>query len=344
MVEGLEGRRMLAASPRASSAPEAVETTVDLAVGQQFTGEVASLTGVDTSRFADHPSRMPKAVIRWGDGSRTRVAAAVGSPDRLVAVVPEAKSHAYAEPGTFGVVVTFRRGERVFGRVTEFFRVSYTSPDGGTTPPPVGQPPPRPGGNPDPRRYEHQIKDYEAHDRERMPPSGGVLFVGSSSIRHWTTLAKDFPGVPVINRGFGGAQIPDVVYFASRIVLPYKPKTIVFYCGENDLGEGSSPLRVLADFKAFEQAVHAKLPTTRILFISVKPSPILWKIADKLRETNRLVRDFTQTDTDRLGYIDVFSPMLGGDGKPRTELFLDDGQHLNPQGYALWTELVAKRL
>jgi lysophospholipase L1-like esterase len=295
------------------------------------TGSVASLRGVDAGRFIANPLRPPTAVVRWGDGSRTRVNAIVGGADRLVAFVPPAKSHAYGLPGTYDVVVVFRRGSRVLGRVKETFQVADAFPRDPPFQPPVGRA--------DPERYANQIQRYEALDRKQAPPLGGVLFVGSSSIANWTTLEEDFPGVSVINRGFGGSQVLDCTYFAPRIVLPYRPKTIVFYCGENDMGQGAEPQRVLEDFQGFVQFVHGALPDTRILFMSLKPSPALTRIADKLSEANALVQSFTQSDA-RLGYIDVATPMLGPDGQPRAELFKPDGQHLSPRGYALWTEVV----
>ena len=202
----------------------------------------------------------------------------------------------------------------------------------------------RPATAPTSQPYEKEIKAFEAADRKQMPAPGGVLFVGSSSIRLWKSLEQDFPGVPVINRGFGGSTIPHATLHAAKIVLPYEPKTIVFYAGDNDLATGSTPQRVLEDFKQFAATVHAKLPRTRILFIAVKPSPARWKIVDKQREANRLVREFTQTDAKRLGYIDIFTPMLGEDGTPRPELFVKDQLHLSPKGYELWTELVKKQL
>jgi GDSL-like Lipase/Acylhydrolase family len=332
-IEPLEGRRLLAASPPVATAPDPIERPADLAVGERFTGDVAFLTGVKTARFTARPSRLPKAVIRWEDGSRTRVITTVVGPDRLVASVPDAEGHAYGEPGTYGVVVTFRRRERVLGRATEYVRVSETPPDTDPTPPPP------PDGQTGDTPFEYQIKAYEAQDREKMPPAGGVLFIGSSSIRQWTTLGRDFPGVPVINRGFGGSEIADSTHYASRIVLPYKPKTIVLYAGENDLDRGRTPGQVLQNFKAFVRTVRAALPRTRILFISIKPSPSHSKTIDDQREANRLIEKFTQTDAN-LGYVDVFHAMLGTDGKPRGDLFVKDGQHLSTKGYALWTSLV----
>ena len=166
-----------------------------------------------------------------------------------------------------------------------------------------------------------------------------MLFVGSSSIRKWTTVAADFPGIPVINRGFGGSTIPDSTRYASRIVVPYKPRMIVFYAGDNDLAAGHSPQRVADDFKAFAEAVHKELPDTPIQFISIKPSLARVKLLDKVKESNRLILEYIATDK-QLGYVDAYTPMLGEDGKPRPELFVEDGLHMNRKGYELWTSLI----
>jgi hypothetical protein len=138
--------------------------------------------------------------------------------------------------------------------------------------------------------FAAEIRKFEEADAASPPAPGGVLFVGSSSIRLWTTLADDFPGVPVINRGFGGSRIAHSTRYADRIVIPYKPRTIVFYAGDNDLAGGLSPEQVLADYKAFVATVRAALPETRILFISIKPSTARWKLVEQIREANRLVR------------------------------------------------------
>ena len=191
--------------------------------------------------------------------------------------------------------------------------------------------------------FEKEIRAFEAADAKSPPAPGGVLFVGSSSIRLWATLAKDFPDLPVINRGFGGSQIADSTRYADRIVIPYKPRTIVMYAGDNDVAAGKSPERVLTDFKAFVEKVHAALPETQVLFISIKPSVARWELVGKMREANRLVREFAESD-EKLGYVDVFTPMLGEDGKPRGELLGPDGLHLNEKGYAVWREVVARHV
>ncbi|MFN2515166.1 MAG: SGNH/GDSL hydrolase family protein [Pyrinomonadaceae bacterium] len=190
------------------------------------------------------------------------------------------------------------------------------------------------------RQLEPAIKTFEEADKTKPPAKGAVLFIGSSSIRLWKGLREDFPRARVINRGFGGSHIEDSVDFADRIVFRYRPRLIVLYAGDNDIESGKSPAVVFADFKKFVAVVHQKLPRTRIAFISIKPSPARWHLAEKVKEANRLIKDFTETQR-RLDYIDVFRPMLGKDGKPRAELFVQDRLHMNEAGYILWRSIVA---
>jgi lysophospholipase L1-like esterase len=185
---------------------------------------------------------------------------------------------------------------------------------------------------------EKAIQAFEEQDRKQAPEPGGVLFLGSSSIRLWDT-AKDFADSKIINRGFGGSQIADSVHYADRIAIPYKPRLIVFYAGDNDIAAGKSADEVLADFKAFTSKIHASLPETRIAFIAVKPSPMRWKFFDTQCRANEMVRELVKSER-RLSYIDVVKPMLGDDGQPRRELFKKDNLHLNDEGYRLWTRLV----
>ena len=191
----------------------------------------------------------------------------------------------------------------------------------------------------DSSRWEKYIARFQATDKKQMPPPGGILFIGSSSIRMWKTLEQDFPGLPVTNRGFGGSQIADSNHFAERIVHPYKPRQIVLYAGDNDVAAGKSPETVLADFQQFVKTVHGKLPKARVSFISIKPSLSRWKLSGKMARANSLVSDACGKDK-RLDYIDIWQPMLGDDGRPKPDLFLGDGLHLNAKGYALWTSIV----
>lgn len=192
-------------------------------------------------------------------------------------------------------------------------------------------------------QWESAIEAFEEADRTNPPPEGTVLFTGSSSIAGWDTLAEDFPGHRVVNRGFGGSQIADCRYFAGRIVLPYRPEMIVFYAGENDLAAGVSAAEVADEFRRFVETVRAELPETRIAYISMKPSPARRHLLDAQREGNRRIREFIEKE-DGLSYIDVFHAMLDENGEPREELFVDDRLHMNEKGYELWTGLVRPHL
>jgi lysophospholipase L1-like esterase len=192
----------------------------------------------------------------------------------------------------------------------------------------------------DPTRFEAEIRAFEAADRANPPPPGGVVFIGSSSIRNWTSVAADFPGVPVLNRGFGGSTLADVVYYADRILLPYRPRLVVLYAGDNDLAEGRSPERVVADYRAFIARLRSALPAARVVFVSIKPSPSRRTFIPRVREANQRIRAIVARDSLQT-YIDVFTPMLDGGGQPRPELFMADSLHMTRAGYLLWRARLA---
>lgn len=191
-------------------------------------------------------------------------------------------------------------------------------------------------------RWEPAIRAFEAQDHKSAPPKGGVVFVGSSSIRMWA-VEKSFPELSALNRGFGGSQMADSARYADRIVTLYEPRVVVLYAGDNDLAAGKSPEQVLADYRQFVGKVHAALPKTRIVYIAVKPSIARWKLIEKVRTTNGLIQQAAAGDP-RLVFIDVEKPMVGPDGKPRPEFFLRDGLHLNAEGYRIWADLVRPHL
>lgn len=192
-----------------------------------------------------------------------------------------------------------------------------------------------------PAMFERQIAAFEKADRLNPPRPGAIVFTGSSSIRFWDTLGKDMQPLNVLNRGFGGSQISQVNQYASRIVLPYQPRAVVLYAGDNDLSFPSlkTPERVLVDFQQFVEIVHAQLPDTWIYFISIKPSLRRWNGWEKIKKTNQLIANYIHTQP-RVQFIDVDSAMLDAKGKPRPELFRKDGLHMNAQGYAIWVSIV----
>jgi lysophospholipase L1-like esterase len=196
---------------------------------------------------------------------------------------------------------------------------------------------------PDPSRFEADIRAFEAADLSEPPVRGGIIFTGSSSIRLWTTLKEDFPGLPVVNRGFGGSMLPEVTAFVDRIIVPHKPMLVVVYCGGNDVNAGRSANQVLRDFQALVKAIHGPLPTTRIAYISIAPNPARWAQIETVKAANSAIRQFISTDST-LDFIDVFPHMLGPDGLPKPDIFQDDRLHMNRKGYEIWTEIVRPHL
>lgn len=191
----------------------------------------------------------------------------------------------------------------------------------------------------DPTRFENDIRAFEQADIANPPVADPIVFVGSSSLRMWSNLAAAFPDYPVMNRGFGGSYMSDVLYYFDRVVAVYKPALVVVYEGDNDLAGGMSVDDVYADYMAFLSLVAEKLPGTEVAFIATKPSPSRVQYLEATRELNSRLQALAEK-AYHLRYIDVFTPMLNADGQPRAELFGSDMLHMNADGYALWQSVV----
>lgn len=189
-----------------------------------------------------------------------------------------------------------------------------------------------------PDRWKETIAKFKELDSKTPPPQDAVLFVGSSSIVGWDTQ-KWFSDIETINRGFGGSYVIDSVYYADQIVLPYKPRTIVFYAGDNDTADTKSPEMIFIDFKAFVAKVRNSLPNTKIIAVAIKPSIDRWRYWPKMQQTNALVSDYCQKQTN-MYFADVSKVMLDGAGQPRKDIFKGDGLHMNEVGYKEWTSLI----
>lgn len=192
---------------------------------------------------------------------------------------------------------------------------------------------------PDPRRFEKEILAFETSDRTNKAATGGIVFVGSSSIRKWTTVAQDFPNCRVLNRGFGGSNLGDSVYYADRIVIPYKPRTIVLFAGSNDVNFGLTPEQVSADFRAFVAKIRKSLPDAEIIYLSISTSPSRWKEFAKVQKANALIEAETRK-LQYVKYVDVVSSMLDSEGKPKENIYAPDRLHMNAKGYAIWTSIL----
>jgi len=184
---------------------------------------------------------------------------------------------------------------------------------------------------------------FAAEDAARPPPAHPVVFTGSSSVRMWTTLAGDFPGVPVLNRGFGGSQLRDAIWYADQVAIRYAPRRIVLYAGDNDIDAGRSPEQVRDDFRAFVARIRRDLPDVPIAYLAIKPSPARIDQLPAQQRANALVKA-EATRMAEVDFIDVATPMLDADGRPRAGLFGDDRLHMNADGYALWRGIVAPYL
>ena len=184
-----------------------------------------------------------------------------------------------------------------------------------------------------------QIRAFMEADQHQFPAPGGVVFVGSSSITRWQSAQSDFPFIDLIRRGFGGSQLEQSTLYADRIVIPYKPRLIVMYAGDNDLAHGESPEEVFADFQKFVQTVHAELPETMIAFASIKFSPSRWHLKEEIARANNLIREYCEV-TPNTHFIDMSQTLMGENGEPRPELF-GDGLHPNRAGYREWIKVLA---
>ncbi|MCB0717092.1 MAG: hypothetical protein KDD65_01520 [Bacteroidetes bacterium] len=189
--------------------------------------------------------------------------------------------------------------------------------------------------------FEDEIRAFEAADAQKEQPKGAILFVGSSSIRLWTSLADDMAPIPIIRRGFGGAALSDCIRNVDRIVTPYDPRAIFVFCGTNDI-VGDNPKsaeEVLALYKEFVDTVRESLPTTPIYFISISPTKSRWQHVAIVRKANELVKDYSDS-SDLLHYIDAASALVSSSGEPRDELFREDQLHLSAEGYSVWTSII----
>lgn len=209
-----------------------------------------------------------------------------------------------------------------------------------------GQKPPEPAAVPQHQPpFWNEIAQFKHMDSIQRPPSGAILFVGSSSIRKWTNVQNYFLGYTIINRGFGGSTIPDVIRYANEIIFPYHPKQIVIYCGDNDLASSDSVTAkdVYNRFVKLYNLIRGRLSDVDIVFISIKPSPSRLRLMPRMEEANDMIRDFMAKHS-HAAFADVYHPMLGPTGQPIDSLFLADKLHMNEKGYKIWQQTLAPYL
>ena len=189
--------------------------------------------------------------------------------------------------------------------------------------------------------FADEIKAFKKLDSATFPAKKQILFAGSSSFRKWTNVQSDFPDHKIINRGFGGSTLSDVIYYADDIIFPYHPKQIVIYCGENDIASSDTITAVIM-LKRYQQLfflIRSKMKRVEIDFVSIKPSPSRAKFRATVERSNQLIKDFIAKQK-HAKYINVFDAMLNEDGTIKQEIFLKDDLHMNEKGYAIWQKII----
>jgi len=185
-------------------------------------------------------------------------------------------------------------------------------------------------------RFQNEIDNFIQQDKDNSFFKNGIMMTGSSSIRMWTSMEEDFSAFPVLNRGFGGATIPEVLHFAGRYIFQHEPQIIVFYCGENDISEGASLETVFASFKNFVKIIETKLPETKLVYISMKPSIARWNLWPQYQAGEKLIKEFVD-ENSKIAYMDASISMLEKNGEVKKDIFVEDGLHMNAKGYEGWT-------
>jgi lysophospholipase L1-like esterase len=195
----------------------------------------------------------------------------------------------------------------------------------------------------DPPFYS-EIQAFRKQDSVHFPAKNSILFVGSSSFNFWKDMHDYFPGYPLINRGFGGSSLTDVIRYAPDIIYPYEPKQVVIYCGENDLAvENVTPQVVLDRVKTLFNMIRGKFKNLPIVYVSIKPSPSRAHLMPLMVKSNKLIKAFLNRQQKAI-FVDVFSKMLQKDGTPRTDIFTNDNLHMNAKGYAIWKKEIESKL
>ncbi len=190
--------------------------------------------------------------------------------------------------------------------------------------------------NANPAFYD-DVMAFKKQDSINPPPKGAILFLGSSSFTKWKNVQEMFPGYPILNRGFGGSSLPDVIRYANNIIFPYEPKQVVIYCGENDVASGNDSKVVADRFKILFNMIRDHIPDVPIVFISMKPSPSREKFTPVVIQGNQIIKNFLWTQRNA-SYVDVYKLMLDETGKNRPELFVTDMLHMNQDGYKIWQQ------
>ena len=191
-----------------------------------------------------------------------------------------------------------------------------------------------------PERWKSRVDQMLQREAQTPPKNEAVMFVGSATIAGWD-VKHYFPEYETINRGIGASLISEATYYADRMVIPFKPSTIVFYSGDNDTAYGMPTEMIGADFRKFVAEIHSALPGTQIIVLPIRPSIARLAVWDAALAANEQLRAICAGDP-KLQFVDWNPLLLTADGKPRRELLGEDQHHLNKDGFDLVSPLVSK--
>ncbi|MEP6676677.1 MAG: GDSL-type esterase/lipase family protein [Ferruginibacter sp.] len=196
-------------------------------------------------------------------------------------------------------------------------------------------------GSAQPERFSGEIKAFKKQDSIHPPPQNAILLIGSSSFTKWTDVQDYFPGHTIINRGFGGSTLPDLIYFVKDVIIPYHPKQIIIYCGDNDFVApgGATAAIVVERVKQLFQLIRAQYPKVPVAYVSIKPSPSREKFLPLVKEANAMIKQLTEKEK-HISFINIFDAMLNTDGSINKDIFLSDNLHMNAKGYKIWADIM----
>lgn len=195
----------------------------------------------------------------------------------------------------------------------------------------------------DPQRFAEEIQDFIDYDAENSLLENPVLFVGSSTVNLWKT-GDCFPGHNVINRGFGGASIKDILYYYNDVIWKYNPSSIIIY-NDIDIENGVPVDSVLGDYIVLSDRIHHDFPESRIIIISIKSTPMDFLLGIEVRNNKIMLNKKLKEYADEVSYIeylDLETLLYNPEGALDLQYYSEDRMHLNENGYLLWSKELEK--
>ncbi len=195
------------------------------------------------------------------------------------------------------------------------------------------------GYSQDPLRFQEEVEGIVS-SKTVSTDTDVFLFTGSSSVRFWGSLSDDYPDQNIVNTGFGGSTLPDLIHYQDDLIFRYKPKKVFIYEGDNDIFMEHAPATVLKNAKKLAATIQSRLPGSKIYFIAAKPSLARWELRENYKAFNYSLQSWASF-TEGITFIDVWTPMCDDNGEVLKDIFIGDNLHMNEKGYDIWAEVIA---